>query len=158
MNRNSNTKCEHCDIPLYRRPSQLKRQKHVLCIKCRSKVASENAKIGAKKKRKEYIERWKNGLERGTKGPNSISSHIRNYLFEKYDYKCSKCGWEKENPFTKKVPLEVEHIDGNSSNNKEENLTLLCPNCHSLTPTYKGANRGKGRYNRMKRYKDHKSY
>ena len=49
-----------------------------------------------------------------------------------------------------RVRLEAQylfqHIDGNSKNNKEENLTLLCPNCHSLTKTYKGANRGNGRY------------
>ena len=56
------------------------------------------------------------------------------------------------NLFTKKIPLEVEHIDGNSQNNKEENLTLLCPSCHSLTKTYKGANKGKGRKHRRSRY------
>ena len=49
-------------------------------------------------------------------------------------------------------------VDGNYTNNKEENLTLLCPNCHSLTKTYKGANKGNGRHNRMKRYYDGKSY
>ena len=41
-------------------------------------------------------------------------------------------------------------------NNKEENLTLLCPNCHSLTPTAKGANKGNGRYYRRLRYKKEK--
>ncbi len=35
-------------------------------------------------------------------------------------------------------------IDGNSMNNKEENLDLICPNCHSLTTTYKFLNNGKG--------------
>ena len=35
-------------------------------------------------------------------------------------------------------------------NNKEENLILLCPNCHSLTQTYKGANRNHGRQGRKK--------
>lgn len=49
-------------------------------------------------------------------------------------------------------PLEVEHIDGNFENNSEENLTLLCPNCYSLTPTYKGANKGNGRKERKKYY------
>ena len=39
----------------------------------------------------------------------------------------------------------VDHIDGNSDNNSEENLRLICPNCHSLTSTYRGANRGHGR-------------
>jgi predicted HNH restriction endonuclease len=46
--------------------------------------------------------------------------------------------------------LEIEHIDGNFENNAEENLELLCPNCHSLTSTYKGANKGSGRKERKK--------
>ena len=41
--------------------------------------------------------------------------------------------------------LQVNHIDGNYKNNREENLELLCPNCHSLTPNYRSLNRGKGR-------------
>lgn len=41
---------------------------------------------------------------------------------------------------------------GNYSNNLESNLILLCPNCHSLTSTYKGANRGHGRKERSKYY------
>jgi predicted HNH restriction endonuclease len=39
----------------------------------------------------------------------------------------------------------VEHIDGNYENDREKNLTLLCPNCHSLTPTFRALNRGNGR-------------
>ncbi len=58
---------------------------------------------------------------------------------------------EEKNPYTQNIPLEVEHIDGNYKNNNEENLTLLCPNCHSLTATYKGANLSKRRKSR-KRY------
>ena len=38
----------------------------------------------------------------------------------------------------------MEHIDENYAN-KEENLILLCPSCHSLTPTYGARNKGKGR-------------
>ena len=88
----------------------------------------------------------------------SISKYIKRYLFAKYDSKCSRCGWGEINPFTLRVPLDVEHIDGNYMNNSESNLTLLCPNCHSLTKTYKGANRGHGRHNRMQRYKAGISY
>lgn len=48
--------------------------------------------------------------------------------------KCHDCGiteWQG-----KPIVLEVEHIDGNWRNNLLENLTLLCPNCHSQTSTY----------------------
>lgn len=69
---------------------------------------------------------------------------------EKYHCKCAKCGWGEENPYSHTIPLEVEHIDGNFQNNNEDNLILLCPNCHSLTPTYKGANKGNGRKERKK--------
>ena len=43
------------------------------------------------------------------------------------------------------VYTDIDHIDGNSENNSENNLRLICPNCHSLTATYRGANRGHGR-------------
>lgn len=99
---------------------------------------------------KEYIKRWLSGKENGLRGKYQISMHIKRYLFEKFHFKCAKCGWGKVNPYTHNIPLEVEHIDGNYLNNSEENLTLLCPNCHSLTSTYKGANKGNGRKERRK--------
>ena len=97
-----------------------------------------------------YIIKWKAGLVDGMRGKYQISSHIMRYLREKFDSKCSKCGWNEVNSYTGKIPLEVEHIDGNFRNNKEENLDLICPNCHSLTSTYKGANKGNGRKERKK--------
>ena len=68
------------------------------------------------------------------------------------------CGWKELNPITTKCPIELDHIDGNSENNKMENLRLLCPNCHSLQSTYKGLNRGNGRFLRSQRYREGKSY
>jgi hypothetical protein len=38
------------------------------------------------------------------------------------------------------IPLELDHIDGDRENNCIENLRLLCPNCHALTPTYRAKN------------------
>lgn len=99
---------------------------------------------------KKYIERWKDGKENGRSGKLGTSKHLRRYLFEKYNSKCSKCGWSEKNQYTGNIPLNIEHIDGNWMNNKEENLDLLCPNCHSLTPTYGGLNKGNGRKDRKK--------
>lgn len=99
---------------------------------------------------KEYIRKWKIGIESGTIAKISYSKYIRKYLFEKYNSKCSVCGWSKVNPFTNKVPLQIHHIDGNCVNNKEENLQLLCPNCHSLTENFgrrnKNANPERSKY------------
>lgn len=53
--------------------------------------------------------------------------------------KCNRCNlnsWLDE-----KLVLEIEHIDGNNVNNKRENLEALCPNCHSLTKTWRGRNK-----------------
>lgn len=74
-----------------------------------------------------------------------MSSHLRRYIFDKYENKCCICGWSKVNPYTNTLPLEIDHIDGDASNNREDNLRLICPNCHSLTENYRGANKGNGR-------------
>lgn len=96
---------------------------------------------------KKYILSWKVGGVDGNRGIifKGISGNIRRYLIEKYKNKCSKCGWNKKHPITGSVPLEIDHIDGNSSNNLETNLQLLCPNCHALTPYFRNLNKGRGR-------------
>lgn len=51
---------------------------------------------------------------------------------------CNNATWNK-----KSIPLELEHINGNNSDNRLENLKLLCPNCHAQTDSYRGKNIGK---------------
>lgn len=98
-----------------------------------------------------YIKKWLSGnIGGGTR--YGISEHVRRYLFERYGRKCQKCNWAEINPITKVVPVQIEHKDGNWQNNKPENLEILCPNHHSLTPTFGGLNRGKGRKYRRDSY------
>lgn len=97
----------------------------------------------------QYINRWLLGLETGMRGKSQMSLHVRRYLFEKNNNSCEICGWNKINETTNKTPLEIHHIDGNHENNSVDNLQLLCPNCHALTPTYKALNYGKGRKHRQ---------
>ena len=61
---------------------------------------------------------------------------IKEGLLEQRCYNCGLMKWLEGI-----IPLELEHIDGNTRNNLRENLTLLCPNCHALTPTYRGKNK-----------------
>jgi hypothetical protein len=49
-------------------------------------------------------------------------------------YKCYKCGIDSWND--EPIELQLEHINGNHFDNRLENLTLLCPNCHSQTKTF----------------------
>lgn len=125
------------------------------CINCRKSLNNRQVKFCSHKcqreyEQKEWEKRWKEGKETGITGKYGISDYLRTYLFKKYNNKCARCGWGEINSYTNRIPLEVEHIDGNYLNNSEENLILLCPNCHSLTATYKGANRGNGRKERKK--------
>lgn len=122
-----------------------------ICINCGKPIKKSSKKYCCIQCQKEYeycdyIKRWKNHDETGRKGNSGqLSGYVRKYIFDKYNNKCCKCGWSEENPFTHTIPLEIEHIDGDWKNSYEENLILLCPNCHSLTSTYRGANRGHGR-------------
>lgn len=55
---------------------------------------------------------------------------------------CEECGWHKISN-DGRLPLELDHINGDSMDNRIENLRVLCPNCHSLKPTHRGRNRKK---------------
>ncbi len=58
------------------------------------------------------------------------------------DQKCEKCNWAQVSR-DGRVPLELNHINGNHNDNRLENLQILCPNCHSLEPTHRGRNKVK---------------
>jgi 5-methylcytosine-specific restriction endonuclease McrA len=109
-------------------------------------------------KKEENIKKWLNGEDEGWSG-TGIKKFIRTYLLEKNNYKCEKCGWGEKNPFSGLIPLEIHHLDGNYKNNKIENLQVLCPNCHSLTDTYKSMNqdstRDRGEYINRKAEKNY---
>ena len=124
------------------------------CLNCGKELNSRQNKycsLACQKdfERKEYITKWKRGEESGLSGEYGLSKHIRYYLIEKHNYKCELCGWGQENPYTHTIPLEIHHKDGNYLNNSEENLQVLCPNCHSLTETFKSHNKN-GRKGRAK--------
>lgn len=115
------------------------------CINCDKVLDYTAAKFCSKHcqwdfQYKKYISLWKSGKVNGITGKADISSHVRHYLFEKYHSKCQICGWSQINPVTGKIPLQIHHIDGDCLNNKENNLQLLCPNCHSLTSTFGSLN------------------
>lgn len=53
---------------------------------------------------------------------------------------CEICGWAQYSA-NGRLPLELDHINGEPTDNRLENLRILCPNCHSLQPTHRGMNK-----------------
>ena len=62
------------------------------------------------------------------------STTTRRRFLEKVEYRCNGCGISEWRGKT--IVLQVEHKDGDQFNNELSNLELLCPNCHSQTPTW----------------------
>lgn len=66
------------------------------------------------------------------------NDRIKKILIDKkiLEYKCCDCGntgkWNG-----KPIVLELDHINGVNNDNRIENLRILCPNCHSQTPTFR---------------------
>ncbi len=75
---------------------------------------------------------------------------IRRHLIRQHGGKCSRCRWGKKHPKADLPALEIEHKDGDWKNCHPDNIDIICPNCHSLTDTYKARNRGNGREHRRK--------
>lgn len=132
-------------------PSRKHIHHHLYCKNCGKEITTKkhykgrlycNNKCQNEYKSKLYINDWQFGKIDGLKGNKiDLSGYIRNYLLKKVGYKCEICGWNSINKFTGLCPLNIHHKDGNSLNNKEENLQVLCPNCHSLTENYGSRNK-----------------
>lgn len=79
------------------------------------------------------------------KHPQYQSNKLRIRLLEEkvFEYKCYTCN--NSEWLGKPIPLELEHIDGNCTNHAKSNLSIICPNCHAFTETYRGKNINKQR-------------
>jgi hypothetical protein len=66
----------------------------------------------------------------------------RRALLRERGHSCEIC--KNSEWCTQPIPIELDHMDGNSDNNDRSNLRLVCPNCHAQTSNYKGRNRGRG--------------
>lgn len=119
---------------------------------------TQNAKFCCRKCQSSFyfnkkVNDWLQGLTTGNVSPDSVASFVKRWLWDRAGGKCEQCGWSKVNVYTGKIPLSVHHKDGNYENTVPNNLELLCGCCHSLTPTFGGANKGKGRIKRRTKRK-----
>ena len=95
---------------------------------------------------KQYIERWLRGEETGSTGLTlTLSGHVRRYLRENFGTACSQCQWDIKHPTDGAQLTEIDHIDGDAANSSLQNLRILCPNCHSMTATFRARNKRSAR-------------
>lgn len=93
---------------------------------------------------------WNKGLKKVINKPKPLSEiltensyyssdKLKKRLFRENlkEHKCEICGLSEWNG--KELSLELHHINGNPTDNRIENLQILCPNCHSQTDTYRKA-------------------
>ena len=67
-----------------------------------------------------------------------VGNETQNSNEEIKEEKCEVCGITEW--FGEKLSFELDHIDGDRTNHKLENIRIICPNCHSQTETYRGKN------------------
>lgn len=111
------------------------------CKLCQSQLERSNSKFCSRECEHEY--QWQQTKKKIESGKKTSANSLRKYLFEVREYKCEICkgiSW-----FGKPMPLIMDHINGDPSNDLPSNLRLICPNCDRFLPTFGSRNNGNGR-------------
>lgn len=97
---------------------------------------------------KEKIKAWHKDHTVANNKYGQVPLFLRKYLLVKAEHKCTdpKC----TSTDFEGVILEIDHIDGRADNNSPENLRVVCPQCHALSPFHRALNKNSSRVNRKK--------
>ena len=146
--KHKNKFCSHSCCASHNNKGVRRHGKSHFCLQCNTQI--KTGKYCSNKCQGIYVRNLK--VISGT----ATSVTLKKYLLETQGHHCWKCNNSTWND--QPIPLEIEHIDGHSENNSLENLSILCPNCHAQTLTYKNRNFGNGRHARRQRYANGQSY
>jgi len=139
--------CGHSCSAIFNNPHRPHRGLQNTCARCKKDITRQATycnQCPGVLRTEDKISNWIDDTWRG--GTDiKLSPVIRSYLIKQANYTCTMCDFNTPHPIDGASVLEIDHIDGDGRNHRPENLTVLCPNHHTLTSTYRGRNRGKGR-------------
>ena len=122
-------------------------------ISCAMKNWQENLKINSPDEWKEYRKKISDGQvisnkKRAEERKNTLDSRNfdsvcyevkRKRIIDEQQGKCAHCSLSEWRGV--KITLEIDHINGDNKDDRRENLEAVCPNCHSITPTFRSKNK-----------------
>ena len=123
--------CEYCETT--------KSNRKFCCVQCQSK--------------QRHIESYKDFIENNEKycKGNYTPKRFKNEFMKEQENHCAICGCLPEHN-GKPLVFVLDHIDGDASNNRRENLRMICPNCDSQLDTFKSKNKNSQRRNYWKEH------
>jgi 5-methylcytosine-specific restriction endonuclease McrA len=104
-----------------------------------------------------WVEKGPTVLSKTIRTTGIIRGKARRYVFIYNNYKCCKCKWTYDFDDSSLPPLECSHVNNDFSDNRFENIELLCPNCHAIKTRLKPIKNGNGRWSNnadSRNYKD----
>lgn len=147
-----NPKPKRCIIKREKKVEKVKINKPKLfnyCLNCSKEINKKNKYCSSKcatdllhRDNYKYFLTHPEEFNRGNYSPKSF----KDFFLNEQDYKCAVC--HMKNVWNEKEIIFVcDHINGDSSDNRRENLRLVCPNCDSQLPTFKSKNKYSARRN-----------
>lgn len=121
----------------------------MLCKRCQKKLSAGNKSGYCQSclvitRREDKIKKWLQTGDTGMGVDTTIRGVIRDYILKEQENKCAICGipniWNNL-----QLNFVLDHINGDASNSRRENLRLVCPNCDSQLPTFKSKNKKSAR-------------
>lgn len=144
--------------------NNLSRREKRFCDYCKTAPLNKNSNsfcsrdcyfISNRITKKSEQDKWKeagNTSDSASGSNGSLKNTYRQYLVSEASQACGVCGWNETHPVDGAPLVQIDHIDGDFKNNSYDNLRVLCPNCHSKTPTFGFRNKkGRGRVVRLRK-------
>lgn len=149
--------CSHSCAATYNNGKRTTDKKNEYCLNCGKPIHNPHSKYCSLEcsnqfTYKQNVELWRGNKISGSQIGGSPRTFVRRYMFEKFNYCCEKCGFNEINQYTGNPILQLHHKDGDCKNNTEENLEVLCPNCHAMTENFGSRNKNSTRIDRRTKY------